>query len=41
MGRMGLSFHQLFVILTQYMGAEDFCVSLELRSGDDFLVGWD
>ena len=23
------------------MGDEDFCVSLELGSGDDFWVGWD
>ena len=23
------------------MGAEDFSVSLELGSGDDFWVGWD
>ena len=25
----------------QSMGAEDFCVSLELGSGDDFWVGCD
>ena len=41
MGRMGLSFRQWFVILTQYMGVEDFCVSPEHGSGDDFWVGWD
>ena len=29
------------MILTQSMGAEDFCVSLELGSGDDFWLGWD
>ena len=29
------------MILTQSMGVEDFCVSLELGSGDDFWVGSD
>ena len=29
------------MILTQSMGDEDFSVSLELGSGDDFWVGWD
>ena len=24
----------------QSMGGKDLCVSLELGSGDDFLVGW-
>ena len=38
---LGLSFRQLFVILTQSMGAEDFYVSLELGFGDDLWVGWD
>ena len=41
MGPLGLSFRQSFVILTQSMGTEDFCVSLELGSSDDFWVGWD
>ena len=41
MGRLGLSFRQRFVILTQSMGAKDFSVSLELGSGDDFWIGLD
>ena len=41
MGPLGLSFRQSFVILTQSMGTEDFCVSLELGSSDDFWVGCD
>ena len=41
LGLLGLSFRQRFLILTQSMGAEDFCVSPELGSGDDLWVGWD
>ena len=40
-GLVGPSFCQCFVIMTQSIGTEDFCVTLELGSGDDLWVGWD
>ena len=41
-GSVGTQFaSMIFVILTLSMGLEDFCVSLELGSGDDFWVGCD
>ena len=40
-GSVGTQFSSIICDSNAVYGADDFCVSMELGSGDDFWVGWE